>query len=253
MFAHRELEEAERLEWILSDLRAATRLLAENPDEQLRYLSLLGNLLLTDELAIQFGDSVLLLNQVVDAGLISEETAGVLRAINEKLEAISGPSKARYWTPEALRSVEWTEVRQLSRGVEGFGDAQAFYFRLDRGEEQTLAWITQTRQLRHWISRLEGEIDRPELINLSGPYGRSLSIGIGSEESVASWHETLNPPYFASKGSSEEAEPVLVLFYGGHWSECPRRHVVGRDAALEAAGIFVETGVRPDNIEWVEV
>lgn len=207
------MSEEERLEWILSDLRASTRLLAEDPGEQLRYLPALGTLPLTDELAIQFGDAVLLLNQVLDAGLVSEETAAELRTIDEKLKAISGPSNSRYRTPEALgESVEWREFRQLARAVAGFGDAQAFYFGLDHGGERPLAWITQTRQLQHWVARLEGQIERPELINLTGPLW-ALARDRHRERRVGGlWQEGLDPPYFASEGPSDEAESVLVLF-----------------------------------------
>ncbi len=254
MVAHKEIDEDERLEWILSHLRASTRLLAEEPEEQIRYLSALGTLPLTDELAIQFGESVLLLDQLVAARLVSEETAAELRQIDRRLAAISGPSNARYWTPEALQeSEEWQEIRRRGGSIPRLGHAEAFYFRLDRGEDQSVAWITQVRQLEHWISRIEHEIARGELIALLGPYGRSLSIGIGSKDSVASWQEEVDPPYFASKGPSDDEEPVLVLIYGGHWSEFARRHVIDRDSAVEAAKRYVQTGARPDNIEWVEV
>jgi len=73
-----------------------------------------------DELALDFNDFVLLLPQVVAAGLISPAAARSVEAVDNQLDQMSGEENAELWTVTALRtSPEWTKVRELARNALG--------------------------------------------------------------------------------------------------------------------------------------
>jgi len=68
-----------------------------------------------DELALEFHDSIVLLDQLVDDYAIEEEVAEAVLAVDRKLNAISGERHHDLWTRAALKHSEaWAEVRRLA-------------------------------------------------------------------------------------------------------------------------------------------
>ncbi|VTS05173.1 hypothetical protein [Tuwongella immobilis] len=94
----------------------AVRLLSFEANEQLRELSRLEHPVGIDELALQFDDQAILVDQLVAAGQVSEEQQAIVRQIDELLRDMSGEVNAALWTPDSLRtSPLWANVRQLAK------------------------------------------------------------------------------------------------------------------------------------------
>lgn len=90
--------------------------LALPADEQAAVLQKLGTAPLTDELALELHDQILMAPQFVEAGWLTDADVAAARLIDDKLGAISGPEMEELWTLEALESAdEWKEVRRLAR------------------------------------------------------------------------------------------------------------------------------------------
>lgn len=93
--------------------------LALPADEQLQHLKNLGGaqvVLGIDELALEYSDLVLLLDQHRNDLGIGSELANDLRRLDELLDSMSGAQNAVLWSPVALReSCDWKRVRELAR------------------------------------------------------------------------------------------------------------------------------------------
>lgn len=117
--------------------------------------------------------------------------------------------------------------------------------------------MASSEKLRERLTELHRSCSsRPQIVELVSPTGERLGVGLGSDETALSWTgSSLDPPYFASKGSTEdEVEPVLVFFYkGDHWTEFPRHQAIPLEQGIAAVERFFQTGTRPDNIRWQEV
>jgi hypothetical protein len=94
-------------------LRAVGRL-ALPCEDQVVYLEQLGGSV--DELALEFSDGAVLIDQFVASGWLSADDGGRLREINEALTLMSGPENAALWTGASLCSAEeWRAVRNAAR------------------------------------------------------------------------------------------------------------------------------------------
>lgn len=127
--------------------------------------------------------------------------------------------------------------------------------------------VSDTSELDAQLDRLHSSAlqdERPTLITLypdEAPVVRSLSIGVGSEASMANWADELDAhePYVSSRGDGarrdsgqndgEQSEGVW-FYFGNQWSEFPPTVLIPLKDAREAALRFFSTGERPDNIEW---
>ncbi|WP_437631895.1 hypothetical protein [Sorangium sp. So ce854] len=70
---------------------------------------------IADELALEFEERVRKLPPDAQSVLLTNEQDALLRALDAKLDAMSGPENIRFWTDDALRhDPEWSEVRRLS-------------------------------------------------------------------------------------------------------------------------------------------
>lgn len=121
-------------------------------------------------------------------------------------------------------------------------------------DEGAGAWVKSTEELDLLLNDLaEAGIHKPLMVESISAKGDSLSIGVGSQESILSWIPAGgNPPYFASKGNPD-AQGTVVFFYRGSWSEFPRWSAIPVATAREAMRQFLETGERPTNVNWEEV
>lgn len=89
------------------------------------------------------------------------------------------------------------------------------------------------------------------LVGFTTATGTFFALGLGDTDSCATFCESADPPYFQSKGS-RGADEVLDLAYGGQHTELPGTVRINRDAAFAALAEFMETGHRPECIEWEE-
>ena len=120
--------------------------------------------------------------------------------------------------------------------------------------EDSGAWVVSVVELDALLDDLtEAARAMPFMAELTSDAGDSLAIGLGLDESVASWVSAGGaPPYFAS-GGDPEADGMIVFFYRGHWSEFPRSSAVPTERAREVLRDFFRLGRRPANFRWVEV
>ena len=97
-------------------LEDALRLLASSPQTQLAYLSEheLGDC--ADELALDLYDAVILIEQFVHSGEVSEGVFQAAKDVDVQLHRMSGREQSNLWTRRALRtSLHWKEVRRLAK------------------------------------------------------------------------------------------------------------------------------------------
>ena len=83
--------------------------------------------------------------------------------------------------------------------------------------------------------------------------GRSLTIAAGGKRSVLNYQESLDPPYYSSRGDTDGEQPTEVFSYGGHESEFRARNLVDKGLAVRALREYVRTGHRPGLVTWEEV
>jgi hypothetical protein len=125
--------------------------------------------------------------------------------------------------------------------------------RVEWGEDDG-AWVSSVQELDWLLDDLaRTAADKPFVVELISHEGDSMSVGLGSEESVLSWVSADgNPPYYASRGN-REAEGTVAFFYGGSWSEFPKWSAVPMAEARAVMRQFFQTGERPASIDWEEV
>jgi hypothetical protein len=118
---------------------------------------------------------------------------------------------------------------------------------------ETEAVVTDEKELQRLLASASKEAESTyTMAELSSEERGFLAIGLGRDESVASFVRSYSePPWYVSKG--EAAKPGTVLFvYDGHWTEFPRSYEIPTSEALAALVEFFRTGDRPRNIEWDE-
>ncbi len=90
--------------------------LALAPDDQREWLCRTGTGGSADELAIELGESALMLHQLEEAGWIGPAPAALVRRIDGLLAVMSNRHSAEVWEPEALSTApDWAEVRAVAK------------------------------------------------------------------------------------------------------------------------------------------
>jgi len=88
----------------------ALKNLAGDADVQERYLRQVGSWPSLDELALELDDVAR-----ASEAWTSPPQRDALRALDRKLDEMSGEQNARLWEQQALHGPEWAEVRKLAR------------------------------------------------------------------------------------------------------------------------------------------
>jgi len=93
------------------------------------------------------------------------------------------------------------------------------------------------------------------IICLNADNGNSLSIVVGSDETVLSFtYGHQDPPYYASKGESDIDEPIMTCYFlFEHYTEFSRKQVIHITIGLMAVHEFYQSITLPTSIEWIEV
>jgi hypothetical protein len=126
-------------------------------------------------------------------------------------------------------------------------------------KQATLSWaedasvpVYSVRELDERLDELERQAReaQPLVAGIERPDGTALSIGLGRDRSVLNYMSSLDPPYFTSHDPESDEDGTVVFYYYGHWSEYSADAAVPMDEAREAARRFLETGERPQNIDW---
>jgi hypothetical protein len=87
------------------------------------------------------------------------------------------------------------------------------------------------------------------LVGFTSAVGHFFAVGLGFEESCAMYREFVDPPYFQSVGPLAPDDRIDFAYDGQH-TEFPGTVRIRKDSALQALSEFIETGLRPDCIEW---
>ena len=112
--------------------------------------------------------------------------------------------------------------------------------------------ITNPAEARALCDELEAiEPDSRMLVGFTTAQGHFFAIGLGAQDSCAMYWESVDPPYFQSRGDQPASE-TIDFAYGGQESEFPGTVRIEREAALAALSEFIETGKRPACVEWEE-
>jgi hypothetical protein len=79
---------------------------------------------------------------------------------------------------------------------------------------------------------------------------RSMSIALGGDETVLTYEETAEPPYWISLGDRSRAGTTPLYVHGGQGIDHLARNLVPLRIGLAALGAFLEGGHRPSWIDW---
>lgn len=92
------------------------------------------------------------------------------------------------------------------------------------------------------------------IVTLESEAGATLSIVVGGDETVLGFEASLDPPYFVSQGASNEEEPYMECYlHFEHHTEFSRNQVIPFSVGEQAVYEFLETGIRPERVQWQEV
>ena len=114
--------------------------------------------------------------------------------------------------------------------------------------------VASEEELARELDRLEqrGREGEPFIVELVEPAAGRLGIGVGRDESVASFNRADDePPYLVSTGNGGVQEE-LVFYYQGTWTEFDPESAVPAERARAAMVTFFATGELPDDIAWTE-
>lgn len=103
---------------LMEPLINATRVLAQGPEEQ--HAAFPEFVVLPDELAQNFADAFMLVDQLLEQGLMNREQARLFEAVDEELRSMTALGTEELWTIDALRHrEEWQAVRWKARAALG--------------------------------------------------------------------------------------------------------------------------------------
>lgn len=89
------------------------------------------------------------------------------------------------------------------------------------------------------------------LLGFTAATGHYFGIGLGSDDSCATYWASADPPYFQSVGERPEGE-VIDCAYEGEHTEFPGTMRIKRPDAFAALREFIRTGDRPTCVAWEE-
>jgi hypothetical protein len=100
---------------LLDQLNSALAILAKVPEQQLAHVRDLG--VANDELALEFADISGTRRRLLAEGLLTEEQADAIGAVERQLTSITSAGPSR-WTDTAIRSGDdWRRVRELAESA----------------------------------------------------------------------------------------------------------------------------------------
>jgi hypothetical protein len=98
----------------LNHLIESVELLAADFDVQRKALPTF--VLVPDEIALTFDSAMAVIDEIRDAGLLTNTQVELLNRINTILDSMSGTGHESFWTPEVMQhDPAWNKVRSLAR------------------------------------------------------------------------------------------------------------------------------------------
>ena len=90
------------------------------------------------------------------------------------------------------------------------------------------------------------------LVSFTTSGGAFFAIGLGAPDSCAVFWESVDPPYFQSRGQDLAGGGPVTYSYGGQPSEMPASVRISRADAFAALEEFMSSGQKPVCIAWDE-
>ena len=113
-------------------------------------------------------------------------------------------------------------------------------------------------QLLDELRRLDSEFRAEREPRIAVIYGDAeadvtpkLSIGLGANQATVCYDHGLSSAL--SRGRRRGDEREIAYAYGDGYSEFHRWTLVSKEDALAAAQEFFQTGLRPTNLDWVDL
>jgi|SRR6185312_3558761 len=104
-------------------LKDALKVLAAEPDEQVRWLDTQDVPVDVDELALDYDAIAAAADNMLREGEISKAQCECVKALHQYFDTFSGAANADLWDEAALRSAEqWRRVREMARECLGLLD-----------------------------------------------------------------------------------------------------------------------------------
>src|SRR5262245_28357346 len=84
------------------------------------------------------------------------------------------------------------------------------------------------------------------LVSFSTTSGTFFAIGLSADDSCAVFWESVDPPYYQSRGREQAQTASVTYWYGGQPSDMPATVRISRRDAFGALEEFMSTGQRPE-------
>jgi hypothetical protein len=108
----------------LNRLIESVELLAADFDVQRQVLPTF--VFVPDEVALTFDNAMTVIDQIRDAGLLTDEQIELLSRINTIFDTMSGPGHESFWTPDSMQhDATWNKIRTLAKKALHSLDRQA--------------------------------------------------------------------------------------------------------------------------------
>ena len=125
-------------------------------------------------------------------------------------------------------SVEWS-------------DFERYYERVINEAEEALQLIEELQRTK---------VDPPAMVEFFEPRsGKALAVGVGRMDTVVTFQESLDPPYYISLGSFRD-DGITSFCYGNEDTEYLNQNRVPLQSGLDALLFFVLHRGRPPGLEW---
>ena len=110
--------------------------------------------------------------------------------------------------------------------------------------------ITSWEEAEIFLNRLATRLQLPCLIEFyAARTGQSFGLGVGREETVATYQDSLDPPYFISLGDAGRSG-IEWFCYGNERTEYLAINLIHINLGKAALKEFIESRIRPNIISW---
>jgi hypothetical protein len=122
-------------------------------------------------------------------------------------------------------------------------------------EEEPVIEVSNTDELDRVLDNIVVKIgsNNPIIVFVEA-HGYQIGIGLGHKESFVHFEQSSgDPPYMVTVGNRDAEGTVAFYLFGTHHTEVRRRNLIPMIKARNLLYEWIQTEVRPTNIEWEEV
>ena len=113
--------------------------------------------------------------------------------------------------------------------------------------------VASPAEITEFLATFKTKMVEPTMVEFFKPEtGLALAIGLGRAESVVTFQNSLDPPYYISLGDPTR-EGIVTFWYGDDLNEYLSRNEVPTEEAEKALLYFLENTARPPNLHWEQL